>query len=108
MRPARDSTSSGLAGWTSCRRIWIDSSAWGWPPVHLPTAALPVVLNAANEVAVAAFFERRLRFTGIAEVIERAMDEFERASPDVKSLGQIRHLDHQARGRAWELARSES
>ena len=70
--------------------------------------ALPVVLNAANEVAVAAFLERRLRFTGIAEVIERAMDEFERASPDVKSLGQIRHLDHQARGRAWELARSES
>jgi 1-deoxy-D-xylulose-5-phosphate reductoisomerase len=70
--------------------------------------ALPVVLNAANEVAVAAFLERRLRFTGIAEVIERAMDEFERASPDVKSLGQIRHLDHQARGRAWELVRSES
>ena len=37
-------------------------------------------------MAVAAFLERRLRFTGIAEVIERAMDEFERASPDVKSL----------------------
>jgi 1-deoxy-D-xylulose-5-phosphate reductoisomerase len=70
--------------------------------------ALPVVLNAANEVAVAAFLGRRLRFTGIAEVIERAMDEFERARPDVESLGQIRHLDHQARGRAWELVRSES
>ena len=85
MRPARDSTSSGLAGWTSCRRIWIDSLAWGWPPAALADGrALPVVLNAANEVAVAAFLERRLRFTGIAEVIERAMDEFERASPDAE------------------------
>jgi 1-deoxy-D-xylulose-5-phosphate reductoisomerase len=70
--------------------------------------ALPVVLNAANEVAVAAFLERRLRFTGIAQVIERAMDEFERHSPDVGSLGQIRDLDRQARGRAAELVRSGS
>ena len=70
--------------------------------------ALPVVLNAANEVAVAAFLDRRLRFTGIAHVIERAMDEFERHSPDVGSLSQIRRLDRQARGRAGELVRSES
>jgi 1-deoxy-D-xylulose-5-phosphate reductoisomerase len=34
----------------------------------------PVVLNAANEVAVAAFLDRRIRFTGIAELIERALD----------------------------------
>jgi 1-deoxy-D-xylulose-5-phosphate reductoisomerase len=33
----------------------------------------PVVLNAANEVAVAAFLERRLGFTGIAEVIDRCL-----------------------------------
>ncbi|MGH9311746.1 MAG: 1-deoxy-D-xylulose-5-phosphate reductoisomerase [Vicinamibacterales bacterium] len=70
--------------------------------------ALPVVLNAANEVAVAAFLERRLRFTAIAEVIERAMDEFERHSPNVGSLREIRHLDRQARGRAGELVRSGS
>jgi 1-deoxy-D-xylulose-5-phosphate reductoisomerase len=63
---------------------------------------------AANEVAVAAFLERRLRFTGIAQVIERAMDEFERHSPDVGSLGQIRDLDRQARVRAAELVRSEA
>jgi 1-deoxy-D-xylulose-5-phosphate reductoisomerase len=33
----------------------------------------PVVLNAANEVAVAAFLEGRIRFTEIACLIERAL-----------------------------------
>jgi 1-deoxy-D-xylulose-5-phosphate reductoisomerase len=35
--------------------------------------ALPCALNAADEVAVAAFLERRLPFLGIAEVIERVL-----------------------------------
>jgi 1-deoxy-D-xylulose-5-phosphate reductoisomerase len=34
----------------------------------------PCVLNAANEVAVHAFLDRRLAFMGIAEVIERTLD----------------------------------
>jgi 1-deoxy-D-xylulose-5-phosphate reductoisomerase len=34
----------------------------------------PIVLNAANEVAVAAFLEGRLPFLGIAEVIESTME----------------------------------
>jgi 1-deoxy-D-xylulose-5-phosphate reductoisomerase len=33
----------------------------------------PAILNAANEVAVNAFLERRIRFTQIAEVIEHAL-----------------------------------
>jgi 1-deoxy-D-xylulose-5-phosphate reductoisomerase len=33
----------------------------------------PVVLNAANEIAVAAFLDRQIRFTAIAELIERAL-----------------------------------
>ncbi len=37
--------------------------------------SLPAVLNAANEVAVAAFLDVRLTFPGIPAVIERAMDE---------------------------------
>ncbi len=37
--------------------------------------SLPAVLNAANEVAVAAFLAGRLPFTGIPAVIEAAMDE---------------------------------
>jgi 1-deoxy-D-xylulose-5-phosphate reductoisomerase len=35
--------------------------------------ALPCALNAADEVAVAAFLERRLPFLGIPEVIERVL-----------------------------------
>src|SRR5438094_8106311 len=37
-------------------------------------AAAPVVLNAANEVAVEAFLDRRVAFTEIAELIEEALD----------------------------------
>jgi 1-deoxy-D-xylulose-5-phosphate reductoisomerase len=35
--------------------------------------ALPVVLNAANEIAVAAFLERRIGFGAITQLIERAL-----------------------------------
>jgi 1-deoxy-D-xylulose-5-phosphate reductoisomerase len=35
----------------------------------------PAVLNAADEVAVGAFLEGRIPFTGIAEVIDRCLDE---------------------------------
>ena len=34
---------------------------------------MPTVLNAANEIAVAAFLQERIRFTDIAKVIERCM-----------------------------------
>jgi 1-deoxy-D-xylulose-5-phosphate reductoisomerase len=50
-----------------------------FPCVRLARTALdtggvaPVVLNAANEIAVAAFLDRRIRFTAIAELIERAL-----------------------------------
>jgi len=41
--------------------------------------ALPCALNAADEVAVAAFLERRLPFLGIPEVIERVLGRTPRA-----------------------------
>ncbi|MEA2487062.1 MAG: 1-deoxy-D-xylulose-5-phosphate reductoisomerase [Actinomycetota bacterium] len=40
----------------------------------------PAVLNAANEVAVAAFLDRRLAFQEIPTVIERALEEHEPAT----------------------------
>ena len=51
-----------------------------FPCLQLAYAALraggtaPAVLNAANEIAVAAFLERRLPFTGIARVIEQTLE----------------------------------
>ncbi|MGR8934194.1 MAG: 1-deoxy-D-xylulose-5-phosphate reductoisomerase [Gammaproteobacteria bacterium] len=37
---------------------------------------MPTVLNAANEIAVAAFLEERISFTGISQIIERCMRRF--------------------------------
>jgi 1-deoxy-D-xylulose-5-phosphate reductoisomerase len=60
--------------------------------------SLPVVLNAANEEAVAAFLDGRLGFTAIAEVIEDAMD----AQPPapVTTLADVRRIDRWARQHA--------
>ncbi len=35
----------------------------------------PAILNAANEVAVQAFLDRRIRFTDIAVVVERTLEQ---------------------------------
>ena len=44
--------------------------------------ALPCALNAADEVAVAAFLRRRLAFPGIAAVIERVLEQMPRLALD--------------------------
>ncbi|HSN19014.1 MAG TPA: 1-deoxy-D-xylulose-5-phosphate reductoisomerase [Gammaproteobacteria bacterium] len=68
----------------------------------------PVVLNAANEVAVAAFLAGRLSFTGIADLVAAALDEL----PDSRcgSLDEVLALDRRARdaaeARLSRLARS--
>ena len=60
----------------------------------------PAVLNAANEIAVQAFLERRLPFTGIATVAERVLDQ-EAATPGpAGDLDEIREADRRARARA--------
>jgi 1-deoxy-D-xylulose-5-phosphate reductoisomerase len=59
---------------------------------------LAIVLNAANEVAVAAFLEDRLPFTGIAAVIRQSMDVFEKTgSSRVAGLADVRSIDAWAR-----------
>ena len=59
---------------------------------------LSIVLNAANEVAVSAFLDERLGFTGIPDIIRLAMDAFERngAAP-VSGLDDVRAVDQWAR-----------
>jgi 1-deoxy-D-xylulose-5-phosphate reductoisomerase len=58
-------------------------------------ASLPVVLNAANEVAVGAFLDGRLGFTAIPRVIEQALEAHEGSA--VETLAAIRRLDSWAR-----------
>jgi 1-deoxy-D-xylulose-5-phosphate reductoisomerase len=55
----------------------------------------PVVLNAANEIAVAAFLDKRIRFTAIAELIERALATVPGAS--LTSIEQCVAVDAEAR-----------
>ena len=53
--------------------------------------ALPVALNAANEVAVEAFLDGRLAFTAIPRVIAGALDDAEQsAPPDPMTLDDVR------------------
>jgi 1-deoxy-D-xylulose-5-phosphate reductoisomerase len=61
-------------------------------------AGLPIVLNAANEVAVSAFLKARLGFEGIPLLIGEAMDAYERngASP-IAGLDDVRDVDRWAR-----------
>jgi 1-deoxy-D-xylulose-5-phosphate reductoisomerase len=59
---------------------------------------LPVVMNAANEVAVAAFLDRQVRFPNIWEVVEEVMNRHSPvAHPD---LDAILHADQWARAEA--------
>jgi 1-deoxy-D-xylulose-5-phosphate reductoisomerase len=61
-------------------------------------AALPIVLNAANEVAVSRFLAGELTFPGIAGTIQRAMDEYERTGcRPVRTLADVRKVDNWAR-----------
>jgi 1-deoxy-D-xylulose-5-phosphate reductoisomerase len=65
-------------------------------------ASLPVVLNAANEVAVAMFLEGHLSFPGIAHVISETMD-LHTPTP-VTTLRQVRAVDQDARDHARAIA----
>jgi 1-deoxy-D-xylulose-5-phosphate reductoisomerase len=64
---------------------------------------LPVVLNAANEVAVGQFLEGKLGFTAIPRVIERTMDAH--TVEAVFTLQVVRRVDAWAREQAGEMAR---
>jgi len=61
----------------------------------------PCALNAANEVAVAAFLAGRLSFTGIPELIERVLEETSFAA--VGHFADLYRADAAARERAAEL-----
>jgi 1-deoxy-D-xylulose-5-phosphate reductoisomerase len=73
-----------------------------FPALRLAFAALaaggtaPAILNAANEVAVQAFLEQRIRFTAIAAVVEQTLERV--SGRAAETLAVI--LDDDARARA--------
>ncbi len=62
---------------------------------------MPAVLNAANEVAVAAFLDGRLPFPGIPRVVEETMAAH--APGPLKNLAQVLAVNNWAREHAQEL-----
>lgn len=57
--------------------------------------ARPAVLNAANEVAVAAFLARRIGFLDIAAIVEDTLDRYDPPAP--RTIGDVVAVDGEAR-----------
>ncbi len=63
--------------------------------------AAPTILNAANEVAVAAFLAGRIGFLDIAGTVEEALARVDAPAP--RSIDDVIDIDRQAREKAGEL-----
>jgi 1-deoxy-D-xylulose-5-phosphate reductoisomerase len=63
--------------------------------------AAPIVLNAANEEAVAAFLDRRISFLAIVSTVEEALARTNAAGP--RSIAEVIDIDRQARALAQSL-----
>jgi len=105
--PARVASNQVALDWTKLRRLDFEkASTRRFPCLRLAREALrkggawPCALNAADEVAVAAFLEGRLPFLGIPEVIEAVLER----TPKVKfgSIQDVLAADAEARRLAGE------
>ena len=63
--------------------------------------AAPIILNAANEVAVAAFLAERIGFGEIAGTVERALESIDAAAP--ASIADVIDIDREVREKAREF-----
>ena len=91
-----------------CGSLTFEEPAWGqFPCLSLAYRALeaerslPIVLNAANEVAVASFLEGQLGFMEIPRVIAETMDRH--VAVPVDTLAAVREVDDWARACASDL-----
>ena len=76
-----------------CLRLAFDAAQKG--------GAHCIALNAADEIAVGAFLERRISFTGIARTIERVLGSTPEAHP--ATIAEVLATDREARERAESL-----
>ncbi len=61
----------------------------------------PAILNAANEVAVAAFLAGQIAFTRIPVMVEKTLSRYDASAPE--SLEDVLNIDFEARRLAGEL-----
>jgi len=85
--PERVSSNGCALDWTALRKLDFEEVPAGkFPCLALAQSALrqggplPCALNAADEIAVAAFLDGRLSFPGIAAVIEQVLEKMPRAA----------------------------
>ena len=105
--PERVASNQVALDWRKLRRLdFAKVSTRRFPCLRLAReamkkgGALPCALNAADEVAVAAFLERRLPFLGIAEVIERVLARTPRVP--FEKMEDVLAADEEARRTAKE------
>jgi 1-deoxy-D-xylulose-5-phosphate reductoisomerase len=105
--PERVASNQVALDWRRLRRLdFQKASSRRFPCLRLAREALkkggawPCALNAADEIAVAAFLERRLAFRGIPAVIERVLER----TPRVKfeKMDDVLAADQEARRMARE------
>ena len=65
--------------------------------------ALPAVLNASNEVAVAAFLSGEISFCAIMDIVQAVVDEFSGIASGARSLEEILNYDAEARLRTRKI-----
>ena len=69
-------------------------------------AGAPAVLNAANEIAVAAFLARKIGFLDIAGIVETVLQQY--GAPPLPDLEAVLALDRAARATASQLATAKA
>jgi 1-deoxy-D-xylulose-5-phosphate reductoisomerase len=81
-----------------------------FPALGLAKAALkrggaqPAILNAANEVAVASFLDKRIGFLDIAAIVGRTLESFAPSAPS--SIDEVLEIDREARAQALQITRT--
>jgi len=107
--PERVASNQVALDWDKLKRLDFEkASTRRFPCLRLAREALkkggamPCALNAADEVAVAAFLEHRLPFPGIAEVIERVLGRMPRIK--LEKMDDVLKADSEARRMAKEEA----
>jgi 1-deoxy-D-xylulose-5-phosphate reductoisomerase len=105
--PERAASNQVALDWSKLRRLdFAKASTRRFPCLRLAReamkkgGALPCALNAADEVAVAAFLDQRLPFLGIPEVIERVLERMPRVR--LENMDDVLTADAEARRMARE------
>jgi len=105
--PERVASNQVALDWTKLKRLDFEKvSTRRFPCLKLAREAMknggasPCALNAADEIAVAAFLERRLPFLGIPEVIARVLERMPRMK--FSSMDDVLDADLEARRMAKE------